>query len=785
MGSFHAEAQIESERRVPSDSDPHNPGFLAGAEQGAASPAIDRVLNRAQRESRLQLLEHEAYEILRLAGIADPPQHVFVTPDKPNAIEQLSQISSPRVVVKIVSPEVVHKSDVHGVVFCDNRPDVVQREIETMIAMHRDRGSQVCGVLVVECIEHDHGGFGGELFVGIRATREFGPVIAAGLGGTDTEYLAGVLRSGKAVARAVTADLTSDQFLELFGRTAAYALVSGQARGHRRSIDDEVLRRCFGAFITLANAFCIDRAGAGPELVELEVNPFAIIDRRLVPLDGRGSLGRSAKPAAPRSIDKVRRLLEPQNIAVIGVSSRASSFGRIILRNVLACGFDTSRMRVIKSGATEIDGVACVESISRLPEAVDLLVIAAGAEHLPTIVDECVDSGKVHAAVVIPGGAGETEGSGEILSRVRSSIARGRGNSDGGPVFVGPNCLGIMSRPGRYDTFFIPDDKLDKRRSASARGVALVSQSGAFIVSRMSRMSTLDPALAISIGNQADLTIADLVRAVSQRRDIHTIGVYVEGFNDLDGLDLIRVVRAASQADKCIVFYKAGRTEQGRSAAAGHTASLAGDYDICEAGLSHAGAIVAGSFTEFEQLVELSALLHARPVGGLRLGAISNAGFETVGMADRLRGDAYEVELPTLDHPTLAAIQGVIEQHHLTGLVNARNPLDLTPMAGEAVYEAAARALLQSAQIDALVVSAVPLTPALATTLQELNSRRSLADVLGALATEHDKPIVSVVDSGPDYDLLVARLREASIPVFRSADDATRTLGRYLTHRIG
>ncbi|MCL4222395.1 MAG: indolepyruvate oxidoreductase subunit beta [Phycisphaerales bacterium] len=751
---------------------------------GAESHAVERLLWDVYEDGRKQLFEHEVYQIVQLVGAISPPQHVFLGVDDLISDESLARFPGERIVLKIVSPDVVHKSEARGVVFCDKEPATVRREIDALIDLHRKRGAKVYGVLAVEFVERAHRGLGEEMFVGIRATREFGPIVAAGLGGVDMEYLAGVMRQGAAVAKGVATELSAEEFFDLFRRTAAYETVSGQARGHQRSVSDGELLRCFRAFVALARRFCVDRGAVGPDVAELEVNPFAFRHQCLVPLDGRGRLATAAKRRRPRPIEKVARLIEPKSMAVLGVSSRGRNFGRIILNNVLACGFDRHRVRVIKPGETEIDGVRCVESIGALPEPADLLVIAAAAEQLPAIVNECVDSGKVHSAIVIPGGVGETEGSGGILAQVRAAIERGREREDGGPVFLGPNCLGVMSRPGRYDTFFIPDDKIDKRRGLPARGVALVSQSGAFIVSRMSRNPTLDPAVALSIGNQADLTVADMVRAVGERDDIHTIGVYVEGFADLDGLDLLHAVRRLSQRGRTIVFYKAGRTEQGRDAAAGHTASVAGDYDIAEAGATSAGALVAESFAEFEQLLELGCLLHDRPAGGRRLGAISNAGFETVGMGDRVRGPGYEIELPGLSEATRSQLAQVLSEQRLGGLVNARNPLDLTPMAGEDAYEAAARVMLASGEVDALLVSAVPLTPSLATTGDEIARGRTLADVLGTLAGEFSKPIVAVVDAGAAYEGLVRKLRETSIPVFRSADEAMKALGRYLCHRV-
>ncbi|MCA9283885.1 MAG: indolepyruvate oxidoreductase subunit beta [Phycisphaerales bacterium] len=757
---------------------------------GAEAHAVERLLMDAYEADRRQLYEHEVYQIVQLVGAISPPEHLFLGVDNLISEEALERFPGEQVVLKIVSPDVVHKSDVKGVVFCAKRFETVRREIDRLIHQHRSRGAQVAGVLVVEYVEREGQGIGEELFVGIRATREFGPVIAAGVGGVDTEYLARAMRPGVAVAKAVATETTAEEFLELFSQTAEYDLVSGRARGHHRIVSDGELLRCFRAFIALARRFCVDRGEVGPDLGELEVNPFAFRRQRMVPIDGRGRLAPATRRSVPRPIGSVRHLLEPESIAVLGVSNRGQNFGRIILQNVVACGFDARRLRVVKAGVDQIDGIACVPSIAALPETTDLLVVAAAADQLPAVVEECVASGKVRSAIVIPGGAGETPESQDILCRVRASLAKARAGADPDPgsglVLLGPNSLGVQSRPGRYDTFFIPDHKLDKRREAPGRGVAFLSQSGAFIVSRLSNLETLDPLFTVSIGNQADLTVADMVQAVGDRPDIHTIGLYVEGFNDLDGLDLLQAVRRITAAgDKEVVFYKAGRTDQGRAAAAGHTASVAGDYDICEAGAAAAGAMVAGTFAEFEQLLDLSAGLHRKRVRGTRLGVISNAGFETVGMADHVRGTHHQVEIPALAATTREAIAQSLAEHRLGGLVNVRNPLDLTPMADESAYEAAARAMLASPDIDALVVSAVPLTPALATTEEEIAERVSLAEVIVELDRASDKPIVAVIDSGLAYAALIRRLRDHHIPVFRSADQMMRSLGRYLCRRAG
>jgi len=760
--------------------------LLAGADSElseAEAHAVTQTLDRARRENRAQLYEHEVYALVELVGAISPPQHLLIRKGESMAPADLARFPGERVVLKTVSANIVHKSEAGGVVFAAKDPGLVDRQMQELIRRHEAGGATLEGVLVVEFVEQAGAGFGRELFVGIRASREFGPVIAAGLGGVDTEYLAAKMQPGVAVAKAVVADVTADQFFELFQSTAAYELLAGRVRGHQRAVADGELLCCFRAFLALARRFCVHRGHEGPNLLELEVNPFAFVRQRMVPLDGRGRIGPVPARPTPRPEDKIGALLTPRSIAVMGVSSRRANFGRIILNNIRDCGFPGDRLYVIKDQAEAIDGIRCLPEVGRLPERVDLLVIATAAKNMPHVVDQIIDSGKVSSVIIIPGGLGEKEGTQDVESRVRRAIAAARGRPDGGPVFLGANCLGIRSRPGRYDTFFIEDAKLDPRRHAPPRRAALISQSGAFIITRMSNLQFLDPAFAVSVGNQIDLTVSDMLRAVGRREDVDCIGVYVEGFNDLDGLSFLRAVEEASAAGKEVVFYKAGRTERGRGATAGHTASIAGDYDVCDAAAAQAGAIVVDTFKEFEQLMELATALHDKPVRGRRIGAISNAGYETVGMADAILGRRYRVEMPPLSAETRARLADALAAHRLEALVNVTNPLDLTPMADDQVYEDCLRAVLADEGIDAVVVSVVPLTPQMLTTPEQIDRPGSIARRLPAVFRESPKPLVAVIDCGPPFEELARSLREAGLPVFRSCDQAVRSLGRYLCHR--
>jgi predicted CoA-binding protein len=314
--------------------------------------------------------------MVQLVGAISPPHHVFLHPEDLISEEALAQFPGDQVVLKIVSPDIVHKTEANGIVFVRKDYETVRTEIDRLIARHRD-AADVHGVLVVEFVERVRPGFGNELFVGIRATREFGPVVAAGLGGIDTEFLSDKMRPGIAVAKASAVHTSAEEFLELFKATAAYDILSGRARGHRRIVSDGELLRCFRSFILLAQRFCVDRGDVGPDVAELEVNPFAFRQQRLIPLDGRGRLGPSASALPARPLKKIERLLEPRSIAVLGASSSSMNVGRIILNNIIQCDFPADHLYVIKENETTIDGVKCVPTLAELPETVDLLVIAA------------------------------------------------------------------------------------------------------------------------------------------------------------------------------------------------------------------------------------------------------------------------------------------------------------------------------------------------------------------------------------------------------------------------
>ena len=775
---------------------------------------IQEILTAAHSEGRTSLFEHECYDIQEAIGAeAAPASRLIPIGQRPTAAD-LDHLSGDKVVLKVVSPDITHKTDAKGVRIVAREQgaveaafDLMMREVpETYAAFLEDhegeipstlagrRGhsleqhlsDRIVGILLCSFMPPDSQGFATELFVGIRSTEEFGPIISAGLGGVEMELLARQTRKGAAVAIAPTSTMDGEHFFQLFRSTLSYDRLSGAMRGSRRLLDDTILIECFQAYIDLANHFSAMNPDAAFHLEEVEVNPYSASGGRMAPLDGVCRFRPARRRHEPRSTDKIGSLLKPQSAAVIGVSERNQNMGRIILGNIVSAGFDPDKLHIVHPTANEIDGVPCVATVSDLPDKVDLFVVAVGADQVAGVINDLVEFDRANAVILIPGGIGEKEGSENLEADLRDRIREAHQRDGGGPLFLGGNSLGVISHPGHYDTMFIPDTKLPKSRGMRARKLCFISQSGAFIISTLSRMPWLDPAYALSIGNQIDLTAGDLLAYIKDDPEIEVFAVYMEGFQPCDGHTFAAAVKETVALGKDVVFYKAGRTSEGRSATSGHTASVAGDYAVCENAISQAGAFVASDFGEFCDFLRVTLPLRGKKASGNRLAAVSNAGYESVGMADSIRCNGSELALPAFEAPTVEALAKILSDNRLDGLVDVKNPFDITPMAGDTVFADIIVEVLGDRGVDAAVVGIVPLTPALQTLAPGEGHRESILDpgsiaqLLPGATAGSDKPVVAVVDSGVLFDPLVEALRTGGLPVFRSADRAVRALCKWV-----
>jgi len=784
--------------------------------------SITRMLTTAHEEGRNFLYEYEVYSLLSQSGAETPPQCNFIPRGSRPSDETLNALPGDKAVLKIVSPFIIHKTEVKGVRIVKKQPQKILSAVRRMFyevpenyaawierhplsspapytglfgdvliaAISRD----IKGILQVQFMPPDSDTFGNELIVGLRYTREFGTVISAGLGGTDTELYAKRFRKGQAIVAASVAMNDGQSFFQLFKQTISYRKLAGLTRGQQRIVTDEQLIECFESFIRMGNYYSQTNADAPFIIEELEINPFAFCDYLMVPLDGMCRFSKPLKIAAKRPVKKIDNLLHPKSIGIIGVSATRKNFGRIILDNILAEGFSKENILIFRQGSDAIDGVKCLPNLDALKsednKKLDLFIVAVGAAKVPDLVDDLIRLDAAQTIMLIPGGMGETHDSKDRAQKIIARIDAAHTTEDGGPVFLGANCMGVISKPGGYDTWFIPEEKLPKIRHSKFHRAALISQSGAFMLHRSHQYPQMNPAYMISMGNQTDLTLGDMVHYFKTSSEVDVIAVYAEGFNDLDGLEFCKAVREAVLSGKEVVFYKAGRTLEGKAATSSHTASLAGDYMVCESCVRKAGAIVARTFSEFQELVVLSETLSHKTIHGNRLAAVSGAGFEAVGMADSIQSDDFHMELARLEDTTLEKIGDILKEKKLDAFVTLSNPLDINPAADDDAHARITAILAEDKGVDAVIVSLDPLSPAMKTLDNtkiagfDMHHEHSIKNQLIGLTQTCNTPIVTVVDGGRLYDPLRDALIENNVPVFTVCDKAIAALSLYIQGRL-
>jgi acyl-CoA synthetase (NDP forming) len=759
---------------------------------------MQNVIREALREGRDVLLEHELLDALDALGVPTPARRLIPV-DKlsgPQLTAALEGFNPARAVIKVVSPQILHKSDVGGVkLIRDFSPEAVAKVGQGILdGLPAELREGVLGLLVEEAVDFESR-IGHELLVGMRNTPDFGPVYTVGFGGTYVEALAAATKTDQATIL-TKPGLTSEARLgEKLQGSLFFRWGTGQIRGVDALCPPAKLRADLQQLI---NALELIRAAVeaeGRSLEELELNPlvWATGDNdqggRWVPVDALGRLGGEAPVQRAFPVENLRRGIRPEAVALIGVSTKMN-MGRIILGSVLEAGFDKERCYVVREGTETIDGVRCVPNIAALPEVVDMLVLAVPAPAVPEVLEQVYQSGKVRAVLLIPGGMGETEGGKGIAEQVEALVTSQQGNQDRA-VLIGNNSVGVVSRRVKLDTLFIPKEKLP-RRADGLGNIAFISQSGAFMLTQMGKLDFAAPDYQLSVGNQIDARVSHFVEALCEEPDLTTFALYVEGLKPGDGVALARAIERLRAAGKDAIVYKAGRSGLGQAATMGHTASVAGDFRVFADLLTDAGAIVVETFEDFCELVRLSATLGPRGCSytGRRAAMTSNAGYETVGMADAYRGEGYALDGARFSEATTTRIAEALSAARIDKLVTVSNPLDLTPMANDEVHATCIEAILDDDGVDLGVFGMVPFTPAVQSLPKGLSERdvfdaeHGFCTRMIALAKRTSKPFAVVVDGGSHYDPMCAYLQEGGVPVFREGDRAIRAVGRYVESRL-
>ena len=192
-------------------------------------------------------------------------------------------------------------------------------------------------------------------------------------------------------------------------------------------------------------------------------------------------------------------LFEPASVAIVGASETAGRVGQVLLTNMLAAGF-SGPLFAVNPKYREVHGVPCFPSLSRLPQRVDLAVIATPPATVPGIMADCGKAG-VHAAVVITDGFSEIGAAGAALERRTLNLAR-----QYGVRMIGPNCLGILRPEIGLNASFA-------RGSALRGSLALVSQSGAVCTAMLDWAAANGAGFSsvVSMGGSADVGFGEIL----------------------------------------------------------------------------------------------------------------------------------------------------------------------------------------------------------------------------------------------------------------------------------
>jgi acyl-CoA synthetase (NDP forming) len=700
--------------------------------------------------------EHEIYGYLSAVGIKTPTYY-FV--DHESKVADAPFANGEPVVVKGVARDLWHKSDNGALTFCDF-------DSEAVAEMHGGMREKVgkrfdwLGTLIAERVEFRRASHApSEIFVSLQRDQCCGAVVSFGFGGLLTEDWARELRQSLLVWP-VSAYTPEEAFEELSEHWLGKILL-GKARQGTALVDDETLLGF------LDKLWKIDELMAREQLALLEMNPLVIDSAGdIVALDGVGLRETEVHDEACPVPLQDDSFLKPRRIALAGVSAKAGNVGGLILENLRQSSLPEDGLLVIKPGVDDFAGVRCVPDVAALADdPVDILIVALPADRCVSMIEQlCAQDGGAAVVYIVAGGIGDGADKSGFGDRLSELIESRRRKGQWCPAIVGPNGLGMLLSPLKLNSLFIPQSKLNVRFAPDSH-VALISQSGAFLITRLSRHSNLAVKYGFSIGNQLDMKLSDFMALVARDKSVRVLGIYVEGFVGADACAAAKLVEEFRAENRHVIIYKGGRSQLGQTAAESHTGAMTGDYHVQKRLLHKAGAIITESFNQFNAVLKwMAAYPDLRTLG--KLAIVTNAGYETVGSVDTL-GDNDPERLYKLSEGERIELNDILRRHGMQGLVAASNPLDLTPMADEAVYLDCVKAMIEFGA-GVVMLGLVPLSEQLDT--DQLTQAEEFAVKLKSLAQSSGRLVGVVIDAGMPYQRYKAVFECRGFPVFDGMD---------------
>lgn len=678
---------------------------------------VRHILDHVKAEGRNALTAPEGKLICDVYGIAVPKEGVATT--AADAAQLASEIGFP-VVLKIVSPDILHKTEAGGVLVGLANAEQVTQGFATIMenAKRYNANANLVGVQVQQMV-----GGGQEVIVGAVTDPSFGKLVAFGLGGVLVEVLKDITFR--------LAPATRDDARSMLDGIAAAEMLKGVRGG------EPVNRDALATLIENVSRLVTDF----PEIAEMDLNPVFASKTGAIAADVRIVLDFSPpveryRPSQEDIVRQMNRIMRPDRVAVIGASSEDGKIGNSVMKNLINGGYQGD-IYPIHPKADEIMGRKAYRSVLDVPGDIDVAVFAIPAKFVAAALKEVGQKG-IPGAVLIPSGFAETgnvEGQQEIVAIAREYGIR----------LMGPNIYGFYYTPKNLcATFCTPYDVKGK--------AALSSQSGGIgmAIIGFSRAAKMGVSAIVGLGNKSDIDEDDLLTFFEQDDNTEIIAQHCEDLKD--GRAFAEAARRVSKK-KPVVVLKAGRTSLGARAASSHTGALAGNDRIYEDVFRQCGVIRARSLRD---LLEFARGIPKLPTPkGENVVIITGAGGSGVLLSDACVDNS--LSLMTMPPDLDAAFRKFIPPFGAAG-----NPVDITGGEPPTTYQNTIRLGLEDPRIHAIILGYwhTIITPPMVFAKLVVEVKEEMK------AKGIEKPIVASLAGDVEVEEAAAYLYEHGVPAY-------------------
>ena len=678
---------------------------------------IQNIVESSKGDPKV-ITEESSKEILSEYGIK-VPKYALVT-NSVEAAQKSREIGFP-LVAKIVSPDILHKTDVGGVKVGLGSEDEVKKAFDDMFYRLKEK-FDVKGVLLEKMVPE-----GVELIIGLQNDFQFGPSIMVGLGGIYTELFKDVsfrvLPVTKGDASKMLESLRGKDILKGF-------------RGSK-PIDLDMLSEAIVNIGTLG----LDMAG---KYESIDFNPVVVYPDRYYVVDAKIILKEKSSDNAISIENPDSRYMDlffnAKSVALIGASPEPGKIGNSVMESLVKHDYKGKVYPVNAKGYSEIMGVKAYKNLLDVKDPVDVVIVTVDLKFVPDLLTECGKK-NIHNMVIISGGGKELGGERAAIEKRIQDLSR-----ELNVRIIGPNCIGIFNGENRLDCAFQGHLRMLRPKQGN---VAFLSQSGTVGIAFMETSDAFGLSKMISYGNRSDVDEADMIHYLAQDPNTNVIGLYVEGLGD--GRKFMNSAKnVIKEHQKPIVVFKNGRSTKGAKQAASHTGSLGGSFAVISGAFEQTGII---SVDSYEELTSALKALTWQPVPkGNKIAMVTNGAGPIIAAIDNF--ERLNLELAHLSDQTMKSFK---EHYPATYVIG--NPCDVTGSASADDYRFAIQSFLDDPNVDIIMPWFV---------FQDDPLEEKIVDILADFQKQKKKPILVGAMGGPFTEKISKKIEEFNIPVYES-----------------